>query len=404
MRKLDFPTKHKIQGWVIAGGAIALIYLLLQNADYFLKSGEALLGIISPFIVGFGLAFVLNNPLRLIETRLLAGMGHKKWGKKLRRPMAMLLTYLLFLLLLSLAVALVIPQIASSISSLVRAVPSYLESLQGTVNSLVAQYGVSGAILEYVAGSWQEILTQMGKLITGALPMLMDMTVSLGSGVSKLFIGFIVSIYLLAGKERFARQAKQLLRAYLPPLYRDRMLRLGNIAYTTFNGFISGQLLDALIVGLLCFLGMNLLPLAGVVAPYMVLISTIIAFTNIIPIFGPYIGGVPCTFIILMLDFKSAVWFVVLIVLIQTVDGNIILPKIVGDSIGLSGFWVMFSIIVGGGLFGLAGMILGIPTFATFYKVMEIITHKRLAQKIKAEEQHNDGEHTITTGEQTETT
>lgn len=404
MRKLDFPAKHKIQGWVIAGGAIALIYLLLQNADYFLKSGEALLGIISPFIVGFGLAFVLNNPLRFIETRLLAGMGHKKWGKKLRRPVAMLLTYLLFLLLLSLAVALVIPQIASSISSLVRAVPSYLESLQGTVNSLVAQYGVSGAILEYVAGSWQEILTQMGKLITGALPMLMDMTVSLGSGVSKLFIGFIVSIYLLAGKERFAHQAKQLLRAYLPPLYRDRMLRLGNIAYTTFNGFISGQLLDALIVGLLCFLGMNLLPLAGVVAPYMVLISTIIAFTNIIPIFGPYIGGVPCTFIILMLDFKSAVWFVVLIVLIQTVDGNIILPKIVGDSIGLSGFWVMFSIIVGGGLFGLAGMILGIPTFATFYKVMEIITHKRLAQKIKAEEQHNDGEHTITTGEQTETT
>ncbi|WP_312642993.1 AI-2E family transporter [Hydrogenoanaerobacterium sp.] len=399
MKKLDSTTKYNIRTWIVICTYVVLLFVVLVNARFFLGLAGKLVDIISPFLVGFGIAFVLNRPMMAIEAMLPARMSRGKWGEKLKRPVAMLITYVLFLLLLTLLISLVLPQIITSISTLVSNFPSYLTSLQNTADELVVRFGISSELLQNVVGSWEDILTQAGKLISNALPKLMDFTMSLTAGVSNLFIGFIVSIYLLAGKERFARQVKRLLTACLPELYRDRALRLGNIANTTFSGFISGQLLDAMIVGILCFLGMNLMPLSDAINPYLVLISTIIAITNIVPIFGPYIGGVPCTFIILMVDFKSAIWFVVLIVLIQTVDGNIILPKIVGDSIGLSGFWVMFAIILGGGLFGLPGMVLGIPAFAVIYKVVAIVINKRLAQKQAHQEQHHDGDHTITAGE-----
>lgn len=398
MRKLDSPTKYKIRTWIVISTYVVLLFFVLFNARYFLGAASKLLSIVRPFFVGFGIAFVLNGPMKAIESRLFIG-NTSKWGEKQKRFLAMLITYALFLMIFTFVISLVLPQIVTSITILVNNFPQYLESLQNTINELMNRFGISSDIVQNFLGSWEDILIKVTKLLSNALPQVMNFTKSLTTGVSNLFIGFIVSIYLLAGKKRFIQQIKKFLNAYLSELHRDRMLRLGNIAYTTFNGFISGQLLDAMIVGVLCFIGMNLMPLSDDVNPYLVLISTIIAITNIIPIFGPYIGGIPCTLIILMVDLKSAIWFVVLIVLIQTVDGNIILPKIVGDSIGLSGFWVMFAIILGGGFFGLPGMIFGIPTFAVIYKVAAIITNKRLAKKQAQKELLNKGDHTITTGE-----
>ncbi|MEG0838765.1 MAG: AI-2E family transporter [Hydrogenoanaerobacterium sp.] len=381
MRKFDSETKYQIKKWVFTAVCVVLVFLALQNIGWFLSSLSKLMGIVTPFFIGFAIAFVLNSPLKLLEGHLTALMDKTPKLKKFKRPVALLLTYLLFFLIIAFVVSLLVPQVAASVKVLVANVPSYLNQLQNTVNTLSQQYGIGGALISDVVGSWEEILKQAGSIISSALPQVMNITMSVTSGVSNFFIGIIVSIYMLADKERFSAQLKRVLGAYLPSVQYGHIMHLGDIAYKTFNGFISGQILDACIVGFLCFIGMNILPLSPAINTYMVLISTIIAITNIIPIFGPYIGAVPCTFIILMVDFKSALWFVAMIIAIQMVDGNIILPKIVGDSIGLSGFWVMLSIIAGGGLFGLIGMVLGIPTFATFYKVMQLVVDKRVASK-----------------------
>lgn len=385
MKKFDSDTKYRIKTWVAVTTCAVVVFFMLLNIRQGFSALGKLMGIIAPFFVGFGIAFVLNGPLKLVENRLLVGLGNTKRGRKLRRPLALILTYLLFFVIVSFVFSLLVPQIVTSVGTLINNVPLYLEKLQQTVDTLSVQYNISGTIFQNAIGSWEDIMSWLGGVLQAALPQVMNITMSVTSGVSKFFIGLIVSVYMLAGKERFSAQIKRVMNAYLPELHRDRALRLGDIAYKTFNGFISGQLLDACIVGVLCFAGMNILPLSPAVNTYMVLISTIIAITNIIPIFGPYIGAVPCTFIILMVDFKSALWFVAMIVAIQMVDGNIILPKIVGDSIGLSGFWVMFAIITGGGLFGLGGMVLGIPTFATFYRVMQLIVDKRESVKKKAQ-------------------
>ncbi|MEG0272038.1 MAG: AI-2E family transporter [Hydrogenoanaerobacterium sp.] len=381
MRKFDSETKYQIKKWVFTAVCVVLVFLALQNIGWFLSSLGKLMGIVTPFFIGFAIAFVLNSPLKMLERHLSALMNKNPKLKKFKRPVALLLTYLLFFLIIAFVVSLLVPQVAASVKVLVANVPSYLNQLQNTVNTLSQKYGIGGALISDVVGSWEEILKQAGSIISSALPQVMNITMSVTSGVSNFFIGIIVSIYMLADKERFSAQLKRVLGAYLPPVQYGHIMHLGDIAYKTFNGFISGQILDACIVGFLCFIGMNILPLSPAINTYMVLISTIIAITNIIPIFGPYIGAVPCTFIILMVDFKSALWFVAMIIAIQMVDGNIILPKIVGDSIGLSGFWVMLSIIAGGGLFGLIGMVLGIPTFATFYKVMQLVVDKRVASK-----------------------
>lgn len=395
MKKMDVSTKSRVTFWIMISTYVVVLFLILQNGSFFLKQLSQLMGIVAPVFVGFGIAFVLNGPLKAIEKYLLRGMDNNKWGKKFKRPTSMLLTYLLFFCLLGLFISIIIPQIVTSATTLASAIPGYIVSVQGAINSLVTQYNIDGEYVINLMGSWQQILSAGGKLLGDMLPSMLSFTMSVTSGLSNVFIGFIISIYLLAGKERFAALAKRMLTAYLPDLQRDRVLRVGHIANTTFSGFISGQLLDAMIVGVLCMIGMNLLPLAQEVQPYIVLISTIIAITNIVPIFGPYIGGVPCTFILLMVDFTSALWFVLLIVAIQAVDGNIICPKIVGDSIGLSGFWVIFAITLGGGLFGLPGMVLGIPTFAVLYKVIKIVTDKRIAQKQTIVAQQDNEPHTL---------
>ena len=386
MKKFDSETKYQIKTWVFSATCVVLIFLALKNSSLIFAGLSNIIGIIMPFFVGFGIAFVLNGPLKLVENRLLVGMNKNARGKRFKRPVALVITYFLFLVLVSFVVSLILPQIGASVSALLNNLPGYINKLQEAIVLFSKQYGISGDVFGSFMGTWEEILTQVGAFISTALPQVMNITMSITSGVSNLLIGLIVSVYMLAGKERFSAQLKRVLGAYLPELYKNRALRLGDIAYTTFNGFISGQLLDACIVGVLCFVGMKLLPLSPAINTYMVLISTIIAITNIIPIFGPYIGAVPCTFIILMVDFKSALWFVAMIVAIQMVDGNIILPKIVGDSIGLSGFWVMFAILLGGGLLGVVGMVLGIPTFATAYKVFQIITAKRIAEKRRLDE------------------
>lgn len=191
-----------------------------------------------------------------------------------------------------------------------------------------------------------------------------------------LVIGFIVSIYILGSKETFTAQGKKILYALLEEKRANGFIEDMRFVNTTFGRYISGKLLDSLMVGIICYMGMKMMDL-----PYAELISVIVGITNIIPYFGPYIGAIPSTILILMVDPKQALYFVIFILILQQIDGNILEPKILGDSTGLSGFWVIFSITIFGGLFGVLGMILGVPLFAVLYALVGRRFQKMLLRK-----------------------
>ena len=197
--------------------------------------------------------------------------------------------------------------------------------------------------------------------------------------VSELFnaiIGVIISVYLLFGKENFSMQSKKAVYAMMKPAHANMLLHLTIKSNEIFGGFIIGKIIDSAIIGVLCFIGLSLLNM-----PYTLLVSVIVGVTNVIPFFGPYIGAIPSAILIMLQDPKMGIYFIIFILILQQIDGNIIGPKILGNSTGLSAFWVVFSILLGGGLFGFVGMILGVPTFAVIYYVVKMLVDHRLEQK-----------------------
>ena len=191
-----------------------------------------------------------------------------------------------------------------------------------------------------------------------------------------VIIGLIIAIYFLFSKEKFCAQCKKAAYAILPRRRADGLIRNTRETSTVFGSFITGQLIDALIVGILCFIGMSILQL-----PYPPMISVIVAITNVIPFFGPYIGAIPSAILILLVNPLQAVYFVIFIIILQQIDGNIICPRILGETIGLNGFWIIFAIVVFGALFGFVGMIIGVPTFAMLYTWLKRWISRRLGKR-----------------------
>ena len=196
------------------------------------------------------------------------------------------------------------------------------------------------------------------------------------NSIYNLFTGFIVSIYLLTGKDKLLLMAKKATYAFLPTRWADYLMHVAHVANRSFGGFLTGQVIDSAIVGVLCFIGMNLLKM-----PYAMLISLIVGVTNIIPYFGPFIGAAPGVVMLFLTEPIQALWFIILILCIQQFDGNFMSPRIVGSSIGISGVWVLFSIIVGGSLFGIPGMVAGLPTFGMIYVLVREQAHRLLKEK-----------------------
>ena len=194
--------------------------------------------------------------------------------------------------------------------------------------------------------------------------------------VLNFLIGLIVSVYLLFSKEQYSAQCKKMTYAFLKTNHANMLLHLTKKSNEIFGGFIIGKIIDSAIIGVLCFIGLSLIKM-----PYTLLVSVIVGVTNVIPFFGPYIGAIPSAFLILLSDPKKGLYFIIFILVLQQIDGNVIGPKILGNSTGLSPFWVVFSILIGGGMFGFVGMIMGVPTFAVIYYIISMITSQRLERK-----------------------
>lgn len=352
-------------------------YFVLKNIGWLLGALQNFVSLISPFLMGFLFAYLLIRPLRRIENALERHVLRGRMKPGARRNLSILLVLLLAGAFLGVISSFVVPQLVQSLTTLTNSLPGYAKSLEALVTSLLSASGLGENLYEAALPYWESILNYLTNFLSQLAPWLINSSVALASKVMNLLVSFIVTIYLLSSKETFAMQLKKLCYALLPRRAVQALLEVTALVDRTFGGYINGQLLDALIVGTITTLSMLALRL-----PYALLIGVIVACTNVIPMIGPFIGAIPSTFIILMAGKPlQAVIFVVLILVIQQIDGNILVPKIIGDSTGLSGFWVLFAIMVAGGLFGIVGIAVCVPTLSVLFQLLKGWTVRRLTRK-----------------------
>ena len=355
--------------WFCVVGACIALYLTLNNLGYFLGKIGAFIGIVSPFAGGIVIAYVLDPMVKFFYTKLFK-------EKKKTRGFAILLAYLVAILLLVLLAWLVIPQIVDSIAMLFTNFPSYIQSVQDMLGMAQERFGVDLSSATKVLDDSEAMVKEIYSMASAAMPQIVASIGSVASNFVAIFTSIAASIYMLADKEHLLHQLRTLAHAFLPEKAAENTLRICHYANVNFTGFLVGKIIDSAIIGVITFVAMAILRL-----DFALLISVFIGITNIIPVFGPFIGAIPSIFILLLVDPIQAVIFGVLILVIQQVDGNFIGPKILGSSIGISALWILFSIVVGGDLFGLVGMVVGVPLFATFYGLAREFVHYMLDKR-----------------------
>lgn len=349
-------------------------YLFLSNFDEVRLRLNSLGKVIQPFVAGFALAYLLNIPASYLEKNFFTRF-------KFRRMLSILTSYLLAVLLLAVLLSSVVPQVVQSVVDLVNNSEGYINNLNATALWLSDRFGLDQQELEPLLISYQDLLRRAASLLTAALPQLLDFGMAVGNGLVTALTAVISSVYMLTSKHALIGQMRRVTYALLSRDKADRVLRISRQANEVFSGFIAGKIIDSAIIGVLCFAGMTIFRMQ-----YALLISVVVGVTNVIPFFGPFIGAIPSIMILLIVDPWDALYFGIFVLALQQFDGNILGPKILGDSTGLSPIWVLVAIIVGGGLFGFAGMLLGVPTFAVLYALTrEWVTDRLRARGLDEE-------------------
>lgn len=390
--KFKLEKKYILAGltaFLVVAGGIFLCYMVFHGTtirgslQYFAR-------VIRPILFGFIIAYILTPMMNYIEQQILVPLLNKiKKGAAERhkgriRFLSMLLTSLIVVFVIYGLISMLISQIVPSIQNIISNFDTYVSNLTRWVNRLfednheIASF-VQDLIRTY-SGEFENWLSNV--LIPQTSEIIKSLSLSV-IGILKVLwnfiIGFVISIYLMANKETLAGQAKKIIYALFKTPVANIVVREVRYVNQTFIGFIVGKTIDSVIIGLLCFIGTTIIG-----TPYAVLVSVIIGVTNVIPFFGPYLGAIPCAIFILIVDFSNpmnCVYFVIFILLLQQFDGNILGPKILGDSTGLSGFWVIFSITFFGGLFGVIGMIIGVPIFAVIFNLIKRLVNYKLKKR-----------------------
>ena len=361
--------------------ASILFYLALRFLPDLRKSLASLGKVLSPFIWGFVITYLIAPLMKGLEKHVFGPLCRrlfpKKGGQKLARGLSVLLAELILVAILAGLVYLILPQLVDSI----RMIYDNRNEYYNTITRYLADFQVRhpeiykyvGESLNTVTGdinSWAERLLPT---VTNYLTSLLESAYVVVRGIYNLIIGIIVSIYVLSDLEHFVAAVRRWTYSVFSVEFAEKLRDAIGFTDRTFMGFITGKLLDSAIIGMICYI-----VCAPLRMPYALLVSAIVGVTNIIPFFGPFIGAIPCAFIILMVDPLKCLIFIIFIILLQQLDGNIIGPKILGNSVGITGFWVLFSIVVGAGLFGFGGMILGVPVFVVIYTFLNNRVESRL--------------------------
>lgn len=355
--------------WFCVVGACIAFYLLLNNLGYFLGRIGIFINILSPFAGGIVIAYILDSMVKFFYAKLFK-------EKKGTRGFAILLAYAVAILLLMLLAWLVVPQIVNSIGMLFTNFPSYIQGVQEMLLYVQSEYGIDLQQATKMLDDSEAMVKEIYAMATNAMPQIVASIGSVASNFVAIFTSIAASIYMLADKDHLLHQLRTLAHAFLPEKVASNTLRICHYANVNFTGFFVGKIIDSAIIGVITFVAMTILRL-----DFAVLISVFIGITNIIPVFGPFIGAIPSVFILLLIDPLQAVIFCVLILIIQQLDGNFIGPKILGSSIGISALWILFSIVVGGDLFGIVGMVVGVPVFATLYGLAQEFVHYALDKR-----------------------
>ena len=401
--------KQKKYGPYLAAGVTAfaviaaaiLLFFTLEHFSAIRALLDAVAYILRPICYGMVLAFLLLPVHRRIF-RFLCGLGRgelEKRHKKLLNSLSILLSLLLAFLVVYVLLAMVLPQLYWSIVGLFEAMPGYFQSLLQWLTTFLADNpDIQQAVLDYyrTAGAaidqWlrsdllpnlESVSSMLAWLRSELLPQLTGVVSGVSTVVMALFnlvkdivVAVIVSVYLLARKDVFAAQSKKIVYSIFPTRAADLLVEETRSAYRIMSGFINGSLVDSFLVGVICLICFTVFQF-----PYPMLLAVIIGVTNVIPFFGPFIGGIPSGLLILLVSPRQCLYFVIFILVLQQIDGNILHPKILGSSVGLASFWVLFSVLLFGGLFGFVGMVLGVPVFAMFYSVVSRLVNRGLKKR-----------------------
>jgi predicted PurR-regulated permease PerM len=385
-RRFRWDKKYLYWGvtaFLVIAAAI-LFCMTLLNLPWVRKTISGVAKILSPFIWGFVITYLIAPLMKLLERRAFGPLctrlfrkNQKNDGRRLARALSVAFSVLILVAILVGIIYMMVPSLIDSIRTIIQNWDLYYETVTGYIAQFQVKhpdvYEVVGQTLNKITGdinSWGEsLLPKAVEYLTSFL----EGTWGVLLGVYNLIIGIIVSIYVLNDLEKFTAAFRRWLYSIFSVENAERVREA--IAFTdrTFMGFITGKLLDSAIIGLICYIVCAILRI-----PYALLVSAIVGITNVIPFFGPFIGAVPSAFIILMADPAKCLIFIIFIIILQQLDGNVIGPKILGSSIGITGFWVLFSIVVGTGLFGFGGMLLGVPVFVVIYTFLNYRVESRL--------------------------
>lgn len=374
--KINWDKKYTtISAYALIVICLSIIFAnVVLKMDAFTGKINEIVGVFQPFIIGFVIAYLVNFILKFYENKVLKKFN--KNSKKSMRGLSILLSYATAILIFYIFIQFVVPQLVQSITGLVNDIPKYLYDMRVILEQTLKETDISPEYMNLINEKFTEITNWLIQLFTNLLPIIGGVVMAFASSVWNIILGIIVSVYLLCDKEKFFALGKKVTVALFNEKHSNIILELANRTNLTFGKFIGGKIVDSAIIGVLTFIILTIFNM-----PYTLLISVIIGITNIIPFFGPFIGAIPSAIIILFVSPIKAVWFGIIILVIQQIDGNIIGPKILGDSIGVSAFWILFAILVAGKLFGLVGMIIGVPMFALIYSVVKDIIELRLRKK-----------------------
>ncbi|CDB76002.1 MULTISPECIES: AI-2E family transporter [unclassified Clostridium] len=376
--KVEWNKKYTtiaIYAFLVISSSI-IVYLMASQAEDLKIKFSGMIATMQPFIIGSAIAYIINFILNFYEKVVFELKYLNKLNRKYRRGIGLLLSYLTAIIVISLFMQFVLPQLVDSIVGLANNIPQYVNDASHVITEISEKFNLESKYMNMIVEKWNELLNYIITLLTNLIPVIGNFIMTLGSSILNVIIGIIVSIYILIDKEKFIALSRKVTFSIFSAERSKRIVELAQRSNETFGKFLSGKILDSLIIGILTFIILTIFKM-----PYILLISVVIGITNIIPFFGPFFGAIPSAIIILCVSPIKALWFIGIILVIQQIDGNIIGPKILGDSIGISAFWILFSLLIFAKFLGLIGMIIGVPIFAIIYSIIKENVERRLKAK-----------------------
>ena len=371
--KLKEETIENIKAFSISGILVVAFYTLINNVEPLYGVFQAIFVALSPFIYGIGIAFLLNPLRKIIEY---SWLGKTKLKPRTKKIIASFGALFIGIIMLFVFFSILIPQMISSIQTFISSFEGYVDSAR---NFFESNNFFSDDLLKTLNPVIDKGVSMLGDWVSNiasSLNAILMYSVIFAKSVMNFLIGMIIALYILLDEINLKRQIKKVLYALLPEKTTKSILRTTRLTINTFNSFVAGKAVDSLIIGILCYIILSFMKM-----PYTPLISVVVGVTNMIPVFGPFLGAVPSILILLLVDPFKALEFSIFVLILQQVDGNIIGPRILGGAVGLPTLYVMFAIIIGGALFGIVGMFIGVPVFSVIFVLVSEFIHRQLDRK-----------------------